>query len=64
MFYAKTLIFHRGPDVLILNTGFGNEEEQKKIKELLQMGTPTSSDDSGLFETSIITNVLYKMDMV
>ncbi|XWS41183.1 hypothetical protein CRYUN_Cryun17cG0058300 [Craigia yunnanensis] len=35
-----------GPDVLILNTGFGNEEEQKKIKELLHMGTPTSSDDS------------------
>lgn len=35
-----------GPDVLILNTGFGNEEEQKKIKELLHIGTPTSSDDS------------------
>ncbi|XP_022740823.1 ribosome biogenesis protein BOP1 homolog [Durio zibethinus] len=35
-----------GPDVLILNTGFGNEEEQKKVKELLHIGTPTSSDDS------------------
>ncbi|XP_022774689.1 ribosome biogenesis protein BOP1 homolog isoform X2 [Durio zibethinus] len=35
-----------GPDVLILNTGFGNEEEQKKIKELLHIGTPNSSDDS------------------
>ncbi|XP_021301112.1 ribosome biogenesis protein BOP1 homolog [Herrania umbratica] len=35
-----------GSDVLILNTGFGNEEQQRKIKELLQIGTPTSSDDS------------------
>ncbi|XVE83534.1 hypothetical protein DITRI_Ditri16bG0095000 [Diplodiscus trichospermus] len=35
-----------GADVLILNTGFGNEEEQKKIKALLHIGTPTSSDDS------------------
>ncbi|WRX08126.1 WD40 repeat - like 4 [Theobroma cacao] len=35
-----------GSDVLILNTGFGNEEQQRKAKELLQIGTPTSSDDS------------------
>ncbi|XVF00040.1 hypothetical protein REPUB_Repub03eG0252100 [Reevesia pubescens] len=35
-----------GPDVLILNTGFGNEEEQKKVKELLHIGTPATSDDS------------------
>ncbi|XVF58601.1 hypothetical protein PTKIN_Ptkin07bG0079500 [Pterospermum kingtungense] len=35
-----------GADVLILNTGFGNEEEQKKVKELLRIGTPTNSDDS------------------
>ncbi|XVF61742.1 hypothetical protein PTKIN_Ptkin08bG0155000 [Pterospermum kingtungense] len=35
-----------GPDVLILNTGFGTEVEQKKVKKLLHIGTPTSSDDS------------------
>ncbi|OMO98866.1 hypothetical protein CCACVL1_04021 [Corchorus capsularis] len=35
-----------GPDVLILNTGFGNEEQQRKIKELLHIGTTTSSNDS------------------
>lgn len=33
-------------DVLILNTGLGNEEEQKKIKELLRVVTPPTSDDS------------------
>uniref|UniRef100_A0A2N9FNB2 Ribosome biogenesis protein BOP1 homolog n=1 Tax=Fagus sylvatica TaxID=28930 RepID=A0A2N9FNB2_FAGSY len=36
-----------GPDVLILNTGFGDEEEQKKIKELLHVETPIAPDDSG-----------------
>ncbi|OMO61079.1 hypothetical protein COLO4_33567 [Corchorus olitorius] len=35
-----------GPDVLILNAGFGNEEQQRKIKELLHIGTTTSSNDS------------------
>ncbi|PPD87156.1 hypothetical protein GOBAR_DD15910 [Gossypium barbadense] len=54
-FYANTLIFDRGADVLILNTGFGNEEEQKRIKELLHIGTPTT-DDSGLFETYILSH--------
>ncbi|KAE8701079.1 Ribosome bioproteinsis protein BOP1-like protein [Hibiscus syriacus] len=48
-----------GADVLILNTGFGNEEEQNEIKKLLQIRTPTSTD-SGQFETYIISNVLNK----
>ncbi|KAK9287275.1 hypothetical protein L1049_015688 [Liquidambar formosana] len=36
-----------GPDVLILNTGLGNEEEQKRIKELLLVDKPTALEDSG-----------------
>ncbi|GLT85794.1 hypothetical protein SLE2022_039710 [Rubroshorea leprosula] len=36
-----------GADVLILNTGLGNEEEQKKIKELLRVETPAAPDESG-----------------
>ncbi|XP_024020518.1 ribosome biogenesis protein BOP1 homolog [Morus notabilis] len=35
-----------GPDVLILNTGLGNEEEQERVRELLQVKTPASPDDS------------------
>lgn len=63
VFYANTLIFDRGADVLILNTGFGNEEEQKRIKELLHIGTPTS-DGSGLFETYILSHAYNKTDMI
>ncbi|KAE8689235.1 Transducin/WD40 repeat-like superfamily protein isoform 2 [Hibiscus syriacus] len=37
-----------GADVLILNTGFGNEEEQKEIKNLLHIGTPTSDDSDDM----------------
>ncbi|KHG08140.1 Ribosome biogenesis BOP1 [Gossypium arboreum] len=37
-----------GADVLILNTGFGNEEEQKRVKELLHIGTPTSDDSDDM----------------
>ncbi|MBA0833423.1 hypothetical protein Goarm_005872 [Gossypium armourianum] len=48
VFYANTLIFDRGADVLILNTGFGNEEEQKRIKELLHIGTPTTDDSDDM----------------
>ncbi|THG17840.1 hypothetical protein TEA_011380 [Camellia sinensis var. sinensis] len=33
--------------VFLLNTGFGNEEEQKRIKELLHVETRTGPDDSG-----------------
>ncbi|PPR95970.1 hypothetical protein GOBAR_AA24702 [Gossypium barbadense] len=47
-FHANTLIFDRGADVLILNTGFGNEEEQKRVKELLHIGTPTSDDSDDM----------------
>ncbi|KAL5564415.1 hypothetical protein UlMin_027579, partial [Ulmus minor] len=36
-----------GPDVFVLNTGLGNAEEQESLKELLQVRTPTSPDDSG-----------------
>ncbi|GAV86510.1 WD40 domain-containing protein/BOP1NT domain-containing protein [Cephalotus follicularis] len=35
-----------GQDVLVLNTGLGNEEEQENIKELLRVETPTSPDDN------------------
>ncbi|KAF3452624.1 hypothetical protein FNV43_RR03057 [Rhamnella rubrinervis] len=34
-------------DILILNTGLGNEEDQERIKELLRVKAPTSLDDSG-----------------
>lgn len=37
----------RGQDVLILNTGFGNGEDQKRVTELLHVETPTAPDDSG-----------------
>ncbi|KAF8411858.1 hypothetical protein HHK36_004417 [Tetracentron sinense] len=36
-----------GQDVLLLNTGFGNEENQVKIKELMHIEAPTAPDDSG-----------------
>ncbi|KAG2704480.1 hypothetical protein I3760_05G005700 [Carya illinoinensis] len=36
-----------GQDVLLLNTGFGDEEEQKKIKEILHVETSKTPDDSG-----------------
>ncbi|XP_010260498.1 PREDICTED: ribosome biogenesis protein BOP1 homolog isoform X2 [Nelumbo nucifera] len=34
-------------DVLLFNTGLGNEEEQEKIKELLHVETPTAPESSG-----------------
>ncbi|KAA8536573.1 hypothetical protein F0562_029051 [Nyssa sinensis] len=43
-----------GQDVFLLNTGFGNEEEQEKIKELLHVETPTMPEDSGN-STSAVT---------
>ncbi|XP_050210446.1 ribosome biogenesis protein BOP1 homolog [Mercurialis annua] len=36
-----------GQDVVLLNTGLGNDEVQKKVKELLHVGTPIAPDDSG-----------------
>ncbi|MED6143148.1 Ribosome biogenesis protein 1 [Stylosanthes scabra] len=42
-----------GQDVLILNTHLGDDEEQKKIKELLSVDTSTPSDDSGNTATSV-----------
>ncbi|KAL4320671.1 hypothetical protein AHAS_Ahas14G0033800 [Arachis hypogaea] len=42
-----------GQDVLILNTHLGDDEEQKKIKELLSVDTSTPSDDSGNSATSV-----------
>lgn len=38
----------RGQDVLILNTGLGNEEEQRRVKDLLHVETPTAPDGTGL----------------
>ncbi|KAF1861115.1 hypothetical protein Lal_00000534 [Lupinus albus] len=37
-----------GQDVLLLNTYLGDEEEQKRIKELLKVDQSTATDDSGL----------------
>ncbi|KAJ6932026.1 hypothetical protein NC651_007656 [Populus alba x Populus x berolinensis] len=36
-----------GQDVFLLNTGLGNEETQRKVKELLHVATSTVLDDSG-----------------
>ncbi|KAL2342256.1 hypothetical protein Fmac_010196 [Flemingia macrophylla] len=36
-----------GQDVLLLNTGLGDEEEQKRIKDLLWVDSTIASDDSG-----------------
>lgn len=36
-----------GQDVFLLNSGLGNEEIQRKVKELLQVETPTAPEDSG-----------------
>ncbi|KAJ6389767.1 hypothetical protein OIU77_027982 [Salix suchowensis] len=36
-----------GQDVFLLNTGLGNEETQRKVKELLHVTTSTVLDDSG-----------------
>ncbi|XP_050375809.1 ribosome biogenesis protein BOP1 homolog [Argentina anserina] len=38
-----------GHDVLIINTGFGNEEVQEKTKELLSAESPTTPDDTATF---------------
>lgn len=36
-----------GQDVVLLNTGIGNEDVQNSIEELLLLKTPSSSDESG-----------------
>ncbi|XP_004485462.1 ribosome biogenesis protein BOP1 homolog [Cicer arietinum] len=36
-----------GQDVLLLNACLGDDEEQKRIKELLFVGSPVASDDTG-----------------
>lgn len=43
-----------GQDVLLLNTGLGNDEEQKNIEQLLRIETPGSMDDTGN-TTSIVS---------
>lgn len=42
-----------GLDVILLDTGLGDEEEQKKIKELLHVRTPKAPDDSGEKESIV-----------
>lgn len=37
----------RGHDVLLLNTCLGDEEEQKRIEELLWVDSTIASNDSG-----------------
>lgn len=51
-------MFFRGQEVFILNTGLGDEEEQKNIKELLHFETPVAPDDSGQYEISVTFNIL------
>ncbi|XP_045817552.1 ribosome biogenesis protein BOP1 homolog [Trifolium pratense] len=36
-----------GQDVLLLNTGLGDEEEQQRIKELLLVDSPKASEETG-----------------
>lgn len=43
-----------GQDVFLLNTGLGNDEEQKNIEQLLHIETPGSMDDTGN-TTSIVS---------
>ena len=50
---------HRGQDVLLLNTGLGNDEEQKNIEQLLRLETPGSMDDPGQYNIVVIYIVLY-----
>ncbi|XP_058754457.1 ribosome biogenesis protein BOP1 homolog [Vicia villosa] len=42
-----------GQDVLLLNTCLGDEEEQKRIKELLSAEPPKTSDDTGAKAPSV-----------
>ncbi|XP_012066646.1 ribosome biogenesis protein BOP1 homolog isoform X2 [Jatropha curcas] len=42
-----------GQDVIVLNTGLGSGEVQKKVKELLHVETPTVSDDSDKTSSSL-----------
>lgn len=49
---------------MVLNTGLGNGEVQEKIKELLNVGTPTASDDSGKFKLAIIISKVGKLASV
>ncbi|RWR95943.1 ribosome biogenesis protein BOP1 isoform X1 [Cinnamomum micranthum f. kanehirae] len=46
-----------GQDVLLLNTGLGNDEEQQKIKELLHVDTSAVPDESG--SASIVSWLQY-----
>ena len=55
---------HRGQDVLLLNTGLGNDEEQKNIEQLLRIETPGSMDDTGQCNIAVISIVLYKMNVI
>ena len=48
MHTIKAKMFGRGQDVFLLNTGLGNEETQRKVKELLHVATSTVLDDSGM----------------
>ena len=55
---------HRGQDVLLLNTGLGNDEEQKNIEQLLRIETPGSMDDTGQCNIAVISIVIYKMNVI
>ncbi|PIA26294.1 hypothetical protein AQUCO_09500039v1 [Aquilegia coerulea] len=53
----KILAVALGHDVLLLNTGFGDEEEQQKVKELLHIEAAQDPDESGA--TSTVSWVQY-----
>ncbi|XP_010522988.1 PREDICTED: ribosome biogenesis protein BOP1 homolog isoform X2 [Tarenaya hassleriana] len=44
-----------GPDLVILDTGLGNDEDQKKIKELLLLEKPSSAPDDNDNMASIVS---------
>ena len=58
------LVVSTRQDVLLLNTGLGNDEEQKNIEQLLRIETPGSMDDTGQCNIAVISIVLYKMNVI
>lgn len=55
---------HRGQDVLLLNTGLGNDEEQKNIEQLLRLETPGSMDEAGQYTIAVISIALHKINVI
>lgn len=41
------MLYCRAQDVFLLNTGTGDEEDQKRVEDLLHVDLPVGPDDSG-----------------